>query len=203
MKRKLSLLALTAGLTLGIAAPSQAATASPSLLDFGTFSIASPPKLLSSTITGGGTHPYFAGLEMISGQPYFFPSSNCPEAKKDFAPCPVNVSVVIPITATGPLTGVVGVKFTDDGGGTETLPIEVRANVTAPVVIPPVTTPPALTPPTITLPGSGDGGSKPKKKPCKKAGAKSSVAKKHGKGCSGANKKGKAKAKGKGKSKGR
>jgi hypothetical protein len=198
MRRKLSLLVLTVGLTLAIAAPSQAAsTASPSSLDFGTFAVnAVPTSQLTSTITGGAEHPYFAGVRMIAGQSYFYPSTYCPEATKNFPPCPVNVRVAYPMTGMGALTGIVGVDFTDEGFSehpkiNETIEIQVKANVTAASITPPVL-PPTVVPPTVTPPATGGG--KPKKKACKKSGAG-----KKGKSC-GAKKKG---HKGKGKSKGR
>jgi hypothetical protein len=190
MRRKLCLLVLTtAALTLGAAGPGQAAsTASPSSLDFGSFPVNAPPTApLTATITGGSEHPYFAGVEMLAGRSYFYPSTYCQEAKKGFPPCPVNVTVAYPMTGMGPLTGVVGVNFTDSGFSEhppidETIEIQVRANVTAASITPPVV-PPTTMPAPVPKPTH-------KKKPCKR-GQKPSR-----NNCSAGKHKGKAKGKG-------
>lgn len=204
MKNKLCLLLVSAGLALGIAAPAQAAsTASPSSLDFGTFAAnAVPTDTLTSTITGG-TDLFFAGVEMLAGKSYFYPSSYCQEAEKNFPPCPVNVRVAYPLTATGPLTGTIGVNFTKEGFSEhpkidETIEIQVKANVTAAAITPPVI-PPSVVPPT-TAPTPAPVKQQPKK-PCKK-GQRSTKSKP----CTKAKAKGKGKGnghKGGGKSKGR
>lgn len=199
MKRKLSLLFLPAVLALAFAAPGQAAsTASPSSLDFGTFAAnAVPTAPLTSTITGGAEHPYFAGVEMLAGKPYFYPSTYCPEAKKGFAPCPVNVTVAYPMTGMGALTGIVGVNFTDEGFSEhpkidETIQITVTANVTAASITPPVVPPAVTTTPPAASPSPSPAPTKtPTKKPCKK-GQRSTPSKP----CTAAKHKGKHKAKG-------
>lgn len=199
MKNKLCLFLLTAGLALGVTAPAQANSVSPTVLDFGSFAAnAVPSTLLSATVTSGGPNSYFAGVEMSAGKAYFFPSSDCGEAQKDFPPCSVRVRMGSELTATGPLTGTITVKFSNDGQHevppvTETQTIEVKANITPAISTPPVIPPTTTTPGSTTTPTAAPPA---KKKPCpKKAGAKSSAAKGKGKACG----KGKSKGKGKGK----
>jgi len=201
MKKKLCLLLASLGLVLGIAAPAQANTVSPTTLDFGTFAAnAVPSTLLSANVTSGGPNSFFAGVEMTAGKSYFYPLSSCMETRKDFEPCTVSVRMGSELTVTGPLTGTLTVKFSNDGQVsvppvTETQTIEIKANIT------PAIAPPPVIPPTTTLPGGANPQPKPKKKACpKKAGAKSSATKGKGKACG----KGKSKGKGKnGKSKGK
>lgn len=186
--KKICALVLPSLLTLVAAAPSQAAsTVSPDVLDFGTFSASAPPStLLSSTVTPDATNPYVVKVWMVSGGQYFFPSGDCIESAGS-TPCTVRVRVVTPLTATGPLSGTIGIGFgdvqSDYAPVKETKEIQVRANVV------PTTAPGG---PSGTGTPSGSDHSPKTKKGCKQGKGKK-------KGC-GHKKKGK---KGKGKGKGK
>jgi hypothetical protein len=195
MKNKLCLLFVSAGLALGLAAPAQANTVSPTALDFGSFAAnAVPTTLLSVNVTSGGTSPYFAGVKLTAGKPNFFPSSDCMEARKNFDPCHVFVHMEPELSGTGPLTGTVTVEFTNDGSLefppiTETQTIALTANVTPALSTPPVVPPTATPGSTTTTPAPvkqqpkrpcKKGQRSTKSKPCTKAKAKGKKGHKRG-----------------------
>lgn len=193
MKKKLCLLLLTAGLTLGIVAPSQASiTLSPDLLDLGTFAVKAPPAPMSATltVTAPEVNGTLAGLSMKTGQRNFYPFASGCSGNGSYT-CSIYVRYVEEVGELGALTGTVLVEMGPEEGRTgEIKELQVRATVLASVVTP---LPPVVTPPSTTLPGGATSKPKPKKKACpKKAGAKSSAAKSKGKAC------GKGKSKGKG-----
>jgi hypothetical protein len=165
MKKKLCLLLLTAGLTLGIVAPSQAAiTLSPGLLDFGTFAAKSPPQPVSATLTvtapeANGT---LAGLSMKTGQRSFYPFASGCSGNPPYT-CSIYVRYVEEGGEIGALTGTVLVEMGPEEGDTQEIKeLQVRANVLATTATPP---PPVAAPPAT---GSPTPKPKPKKKPCKK-----------------------------------
>jgi hypothetical protein len=188
MKKRLVLLVLPVLLLFCLAAPSQAGTpsASPALLDFGTFPVNAPPTgNLTSTISFGGGAPdrYVSGLKVPSGGAYFYPSTDCPEAQKLTDPCQVRVHMNGELPGTGHVLGVVELQLAekDLGPVVESVEIAVQANITAAST---TTPPPPAAPAPATAPSHA------KKKDCKKAKAKK-------KPC----RKGKAKGKHKGKGK--
>jgi hypothetical protein len=192
MKKKLCLLVLTTGLTLGIAAPGQASiTLSPELLDFGTFAAKSPPAPVSATltVTAPEVNDTVAGLSMKTGQRNFFPFASGCGGNAPYT-CSINVRYAEESGEIGVLTGTVLVEMgPEEGDPGETKELQVRATVLASVVtpLPPVAAPPAT--------GSPAPKPKPKKKPCKKG-----KAGKKGKGCGAKKGKGHKKGhKGKGK----
>jgi hypothetical protein len=164
MKKKLCLLLLTAGLTLGIAAPSQAAiTLSPGLLDFGTFAAKSPPQPVSATltVTAPEVNGTLAGLSMKTGQRSFYPFASGCSGNPPYT-CSIYVRYVEEGGEIGALTGTVLVEMGPEEGDTQEIKeLQVRATVLASVVtpLPPVVAPPAAGGPTPKP--------KPKKKPCK------------------------------------
>jgi hypothetical protein len=165
MKKKLCLLVLTAGLTLGITAPSQAAiTLSPALLDLGTFAVKAPPAPVSATltVTAPEVNGTLAGLSMKTGQRSFYPFASGCSGIGSYT-CTIYVRYVEEVGEIGALTGTVLVEMGPEEGHTvEIKELQVRATVLASVVtpLPPVAAPPAT--------GSPTPKPKPKKKPCKK-----------------------------------
>lgn len=165
MKKKLCLLLLTAGLTLGIAAPSQASiTLSPGQLDLGTFAVKSPPAPVSATltVTAPEANATLAGLSMKTGQRSFYPFASGCSGNAPYT-CSIYVRYVEEVGETGALTGTVLVEMGPEEGRTvEIKELQVRATVLASVVtpLPPVAAPPAT--------GSPTPKPKPQKKPCKK-----------------------------------
>lgn len=169
MKKKLVLLALSTGVLLAAAAPSQASIAiNPGSLDFGTFPSTSPPKTLlyaNVTISADEVNKYATGVKMLSGGKSFFASSDCAEVAHPLGQavqCTVGVRYEpgeYGITY-GANAGVIGLSFGPTELATvETKEIPVTATVTAAIAPPPVTPQP-----TPSAPGAS--GNHHKKKKC-------------------------------------